>query len=429
MSVADPLSEREPQPDIVVVGGGIVGLCCALALQRRGRRVLLIDRDEPCEQASRWNAGVWATSSLVPLANPGLPPRLAGLLLGRTPGFRLDPHALPSLTNWGLRFLRSCREGPFARGTAALAALISASRAAHEVLLAEAGATDLRRREGWLHLHRTPDGLAAARKLGPLYERHGVEHEVLDATAVRACEPSLAPLYAGGLLFRGSAAILDPGALARSYLGLFLHRGGSVLRAEVRAIVPEEGAWQVRSADGGTRRARDVVISAGPWSPGLLRPLGVRLPMMVERGTMRRFALGAGTALERPVFDAAAGIVLSPRPGGVQVSSGTFLTRPESRATSPQWERAERDARAVLRLGSALDGGPVTADRPTLPDCLPAIGAVPGRDGLWLCCGHQHVGFSTSAGSGELLAAAICGTPADPALADKATAFAPDRFL
>ncbi len=430
--VPPPVPNAPPHPtsvpDVAIVGGGIVGLCCALSLQRRGRRVVLVDRDAPCQRASRWNAGVWATSSLVPLASPGLPSRLAGLLAGRSPGFRVDPRALPALASWGPRFLRSCAPAAFAHGVAALDALITASRAAHERLLAEAGVARLRRSDGWLHLHRTPAALAAARTTMAVYDRHGVACDILDAAALAAEEPSLAPLYAGALRFGGSAAILDPAALCVAYLGLFLDRGGTVLRGEVRALSPSDNGWRIVLADGGRLRAAHAVIAAGPWSAALTRPLGVALPMMAERGTMRRFAFAPGAGLARPVFDAAAGIVMSPRPGGVQVSTGTFLTRPGSRARSGQWALAERDARAVLPLGDPIDDGPVTADRPTLPDCLPAIGPAPAHPGLWLCCGHQHLGFSTSAGSGELMADLICGRPPDPRLAARTAAFAPGRF-
>ncbi len=389
---------------------------------------MLLERGEVCGAASRWNAGVWATSSLVPLANPGLPRRLPGLLAGRSPGFRVDPRAMPGLVPWGARFLRSCRAGTFAGSIAALGALISASRAAHERLLEEAGAVALRRTEGWLHLHRSPAAFEAAQRMNEVYGTHGVDHDVLGPTALHDREPSLARRYAGAVHFTGTASILDPAAMAAAYLRLFLARGGTLHPADVKGLAQEAGAWRIDLQGGASLTAAQAVVAAGPWSAGLLRGVGLRLPMMVERGTMGRLAYLGDAGLTRPVFDAEAGIVLSPRPDGVQVSTGTLLTRPGSPARSRQWVRAEADARAILPLADGPISGPVTADRPTLPDCLPAIGPVPGRANLWVCCGHQHVGFSTSAGSGELLAELMSGRDPPPKLAEATNMFRPDRF-
>jgi D-amino-acid dehydrogenase len=142
-----------------------------------------------------------------------------------------------------------------------------------------------------------------------------------------------------------------------------------------------------------------------------------------ERGYLRRVAPVGNAGLERPVYDTAGGIVLSPRPGGIQISTGTELCLPGAPKRARQAREALERARLLLPLGEQI--GPLeSAERPTLPDTLPAIGPLAGAPGVWLATGHQHIGFSTSAGTGELIAEGIAGA----ALPGWAAPFAPARF-
>ena len=116
--------------------------------------------------------------------------------------------------------------------------------------------------------------------------------------------------------------------------------------------------------------------------------------------------------------------MLSPRPEGVQLSSGAEFTRLDAPARPGMFKEAEREAGSTLNLGAPVDAVPVVGNRPSLPDGLPAIGAAPGPRGLWVAAGHQHVGFSTGPASGELLRDLLLGRP--PAL--DPVPFSPRRF-
>jgi D-amino-acid dehydrogenase len=98
---------------VLIVGAGIVGVCCGVELAEAGWRVHIVDRDLPGGSASRWNAGVLATSSLVPLNRPGLAGQLPRLLLGRSPGFRLAPRALGTAATWVPRYVSAARSRAF----------------------------------------------------------------------------------------------------------------------------------------------------------------------------------------------------------------------------------------------------------------------------------------------------------------------------
>ena len=396
---------------VAVVGAGIVGLSAAIYLRRAGVEVTVFDRAFPGRETSVWNAGVLATSSLIPLANPGIVRRLPRLLLNRTPGVQMDWRAARSVLPWGLRFLAASRRARSECSVAALHALISRSRLCHADLLRQAGAIDLLREEGWLFLYRSPDALAASAAARPIYEHYRVRHEVLSAEVLRELEPGLTGSFAGAVLFLGSAFVSDPRHAMDAYAGLLRGLGAGIEESDVHRVEPvDEGRWQVRTDRGTDGPFDHVVLAAGAWTNRLLKPFG-SLPLIVERGYLRRYALAEAAALRRPIYDVENGYVLSPRPEGVQLSSGTEITMLDCPPRPEMFFEAERRARSALPLGTPVDSEPAVGNRPSLPDGLPAIGPVAGRPGLWVAAGHQHVGFSTGPASGELIRDLILGQP------------------
>ncbi len=406
---------------VAVAGAGMVGLCTALSLLERGYAVTLVDRDEPLQKASRWNAGVLATSSLWPMVNPGLPRAALGLATGRSPGFRINPACLGAALPFGLRALRAARAPGFEARVAALDRLIGLSRTRHDALIEKVKCTAQVNDNGWLFLFETSAALAAARAQMETFAAHGVAHEVIGRDGLADLEPHLAPRFEHGIWLTGSAWVRDPAMLGAAYMAHFGSLGGKLLRAEVAGL--DFGVPALRLGGGERLAADHVVLAAGPWTGTLLARAGLRLPMVGERGYLRRVAPVGNAGLERPVHDTAGGIVLSPRPDGIQISTGTELCLPGAPKRARQAREALERARLLLPLGEQI--GPLeSAERPTLPDTLPAIGPLAGAPGVWLATGHQHIGFSTSAGTGELIAEGIAGA----ALPGWAAPFAPARF-
>ena len=411
--------------DILIVGAGMVGVCCALEMQRRGARVTLIDRRAPGLETSYGNAGCFARSSIVPFNNPMLRHALPKLLRNNTPQFRYRLSYLLKETRWALSFLAHSRNAVFAATATALDQLIQLSNREHLRLLAEAGIVHRLRDNGWLFLYRSESGYAGSAFSRRIYQEFGIDVESVDAAGVQALEPSLAPLFPRGLWVKDSRSVDNPGAVVAAYAALFQARGGRIEQAQVKKV--EQGAreWCVTADDGRQWQARDVVVALGPWSKGLFAELGLRVPMAFERGYHRHFAAQAGAALNRPIYDTAAGYVMSPMEAGLRLSTGVELADCDAPQRTVQMNLVEASAREAFPLGAALQETPWMGRRPTLPDSRPMIGAVPGREGLWCAFGHQHIGFSTGTGTATLLGALMAGER--PAI--DAAPFAPSRFL
>lgn len=411
------------QKRVAVLGAGMVGVCCALSLQRRGYAVTLIDRMLPCRETSFGNSGVFSRSSIFPINGPGLLPKLPTYVLNRHPAVRWRASVLRQ-PGWIARFLAECTNESVARRSRALDALIKMSMDANRSLIREIGLSSHLRETGWLKVWRGADGPALAKAEANALANFDISSQVLDIDGIAQLEPDAAHVFSAGLLITDSASVDDPGAIVAAYAKHFSQRDGTILQAEARALKPLARGWRVETSSEHID-ADDVVVALGPWSADLLRPLGHRVPLGFERGYHVHLSMPAGSGPCRAVYDVDAGYVVSPMRGGARVTSGVELAARESRPDYAQIECAAHKAREVFGLGEALDRPPWLGARPTFPDSLPMIGVLPGPPGLWAAFGHQHIGFSTGAGTGDIVAAMIAGErpPID------AAPFSADRYL
>lgn len=420
------MTQAQGSQPVLVLGAGIVGISCALALRRRGLAVTVLDPLGPGAATSHGNAGVLARSSLLPFNHPGLWRQLPALLGGRHPGFRYSAGWLLRHAGWALRFLAHARPGPFEATTTALDALIRLSGPLHRQWMAEAGLAHLRRDDGWLFLYRSAAAFDAAAGGRALLQRFGVAIEPLDAAALQALEPALAPVFPRALWVRDASAVASPGGLVQGYARWFTDLGGGLHTTAATRLQRQGSGWLVHTADGGRHAATQVVVALGPWSRDFLaQQLGLALPLGLERGQHRHFQPGAGPALQRPVHDSAGGYVLAPMQQGLRLTTGVELNDLDAPPLVAQLDAAEAAARGAITLGPRTADADWLGARPTLPDSRPMIGACPGRPGLWLALGHQHIGLSTGPGTGELLAQQMLGEP--PAIDPQP--FTPARFL
>ncbi|MCU0957109.1 MAG: FAD-binding oxidoreductase [Hydrogenophaga sp.] len=413
------------QRSFAVIGAGMVGVCCALELQARGHRVTLFERGEPGGETSSGNAGVAARSSLVPLNHPGLWQALPSLLGNRSGALRYSPaYALRRVARLA-GFLGQARQRPFEQTTKALDALIVHSRQRHRHWASEARAQHLWRHDGWLYLYRSRQAYEAARSIRETWSGFGVAHETLDAHALRSVEPGLGSGYPLAVWVRDADSASDPRRVVQAYAALFVNNGGRLLQAAVQQLTQASGqGWLVHSAGRPAEAVDEVVVALGPWSPALLGELGLKVPMLYERGYHMHYGWNGVQPLVRPVYDTGAACVLAPMGRGLRLSTGVELNDLDAPASSAQLDMAERAVRTCLPLGARLDTQAWTGARPTLPDSRPAIGASSRLPGLWLALGHQHIGFSTGPGTAALLGSLVDRqpTPFDP------RPFAPGRF-
>ena len=411
---------------VIVLGAGIVGVCCALELQRRGLSVTLVDRQEPGLETSLGNAGVIARSSLMPFNHPGLWAQLPRLLKNDTVQFRYKLSYLAQNLGWAARFLLNARPAVFKQTVAALDGLIRLSAPEHLRLLNESGAAHRLRDTGWIFLYRSEQGWNSGELSRKTFAQYQVPTQILAPGELAEIEPALAPIFQRALWIQGSYSVDDPHEVVAAYAALFRRFGGTFRRLTASAIRREGQGWIVQGAQGSESVEADrLVVALGPWSKRLLKTAGIDLPMAFERGYHMHYSGVDGASLTRPVYDTGGGYVLSPMARGLRLTTGVELDACEAPARPLQLELAEARAREAFPLERRLDPEAWLGRRPTLPDSRPMIGEAPRHPGLWLALGHQHIGFSTAPGTARILGELMC----DGVAAAGHEAFRPGRFI
>lgn len=407
--------------DVIVVGAGVVGICCALYLQREGLRVTVITRDRPGEACSGGNSGGFGISLIAPLATPGILFRIPSLWLDPKQPLSIELRRLPGLMPWFARFVATSRMPRYQAVAEARLALCQRMFDAFAPLLRDADAEDLIQRQGKVFVYETPESMAAARPVHDVARAHGIRMEEIDSNALRAREPALGPQARCGVLVPDSGHTPNPLRLVQTLAEDFQRRGGVILRGDVLAV--EGGATPRVVTDEGARSTDRIVIAAGAWSKALLRPLGLRVLMAAERG-YHLMAASPNVRLSGPVTLSDRNVVITPMEHGIRVTGMAEFAGLDS---PPNFERARRMLRQAEDFVPGLDLRDAQSwmgPRPSTPDSLPIIGPCPGAPGILLAFGHGHMGLAFAAITGSLVAALAAGRQPEVDLAP----YRADRF-
>lgn len=395
-----------------VVGGGLVGAATALRLQAAGFETVLIDRGDPRRGASFGNIGHIAAEQCEPMPSPATLKGAVGRLFafGGPLDFRARDASLWG--PWALRFLAASRPVAVAQGAEVLAHLLDDPVGAWVRLAALAEAPkELIRATGHTVVWSTPEaarrGLAGwnAARIG------AARFRVLEAEELAAYDAVLSQRPAGGIRFSGTGQVSEPQAVRDALLAAFAARGGQTIHADATAIRPVADAAEVVLSNGTTVTADRVVVAAGAWSERLMTPLGMRAPLIGERGySVQSAQHDWPDDLPLTVFEDRA-LAVARFNGGLRASSHVEFGAPSARPDPRKWRSIEAHLRD---LGVAFSAQPDRwcGPRPTLPDYLPAIGRLQAHPQVHYAFGHQHLGLTTAARTAEIVEQMALGRPA-----------------
>jgi D-amino-acid dehydrogenase len=410
--------------DVALIGGGIVGVACALELAAAGRSVAIVEAGEPGAGTAGGSAGYLSDGEIFPLAQPGVLRDLPELLFDPKSPLVVDPRAMSGLLGWGVRFVAAARP---AHARASMRALASLNRPANDALYAlaeRAGAAAYLKREGALHVARAPEVFAHARSLVPLLAAHGLSARVVERDELLRLEPALAPNVAGAVEYPNAMRCTDPAAFGAALATFAREQGVAVVKALARGLeARRDGTWRIRASTATVDAAR-VVVTAGVWSRDLLRPLGYVVPLQAARGYHLMLS-DPGVTPRRTLLFEDAHFCATPMDGGLRLA-GTMEFAPLG--APPRFGRASiLFPAAAVYLPGLRAGGAVRwmGNRPSFPDSLPAIGTAFRHQNLYYCFGHEKLGLTQAAISARVVAALVAGKPAPLDL----TPFALERFL
>jgi D-amino-acid dehydrogenase len=397
---------------VAVVGGGIIGSSVAAALIRDGHTVTVYERDPDGLPASSGNASLIALPEIAPIASPGS--------LASVPGWLLDPlgplairwRDVPALLPWMLSFLAHATPAHGRHARAALAGLMRTALDDLKELGAFAGLDGHLRRAGYLSVHDSEAGVAAAAVEAEEVRRLlGLDYERLSPAAARALVPELEGPFAGAVHQPGYWSATNPLTVLRRYQAFAAERGRRVAEDVVSLSRTADGIAVDTAAS--SAFFDKAVVSAGVWSRLFVRQLGLRVLLETERGYNTTFT-DLDWNLPMPLGFADHGFVATPLVDGLRVGGAVELARPDS---PPNFARSKAMRTKMRRYVPVLpEGGREwMGRRPSTPDSLPVIGPHPADDRIVFAFGHGHLGLTLSAVTARLVAAMIAGRPVDAA--------------
>lgn len=402
---------------VLVVGGGVIGLCSAWRLARAGWPVTLLEQHgQPAAGASHANGGQLSYSYVAPLADAGVPAKALAWLWDSDAPMRLRLRWDPAQWLWLWRFLLACNRVANRAGGAQLWRLAQSSRLLLDALRAEGLDGFAWRRNGKLVLYRSVAALERARQGAAQLEALGARQQLLDADACLALEPALGGFEGGlaGGVHAPDEEVADCRLFCLAMLQRMRNEGLDVefrFGQEVCGFETAQGRVSRVLLPGETLACQQLVLAAGIEGVALARRLGLRLPLYPLKGYS--LDMPAGPALPAlSVTDFERKTLYAPIGGRLRVAAIADLVGYEA---SPDPARVaglrRRLARDWPQAGCLEQAQEWAGLRPATPSGVPLIGrAQGGPANLWLNLGHGALGFTLALGSAEQLAQAMAAS-------------------
>jgi D-amino-acid dehydrogenase len=401
---------------IAVLGSGVIGTAIAYYAARAGHEVTVVDRQPgPALETSFANAGEVSPGYSAPWAGPGVPVKAIKWMLMTHSPLVIWPLLDPAMWRFGLRMLANCTERAYRLNKSRMVPIAEYSRDCLKALRAESGISYDERAQGTLQLFRTQKQLDGVGQDIEILQQYGVAFEVLDRAGFCRAEPALAftqQKFVGALRLPGDET---------GDCHLFTNRLAELARllgvrfrfdTRIEGVSVAVGKVDAIRLAGETLTADAYVCALGSYSPLLLSPIGIDVPIYPVKGySITLPIVDAAHAPESTVMDETHKVAVTRlgdriRVGGTAELAGYNLKLREARRTtlehvvSDLFPRGGDLARATFWCGL----------RPMTPDGTPIVG--PTRyPNLWLATGHGTLGWTMAAGTGRIVADLLSGRP------------------
>ena len=391
------------KPEVLIIGGGVIGVCSAYFLAKKGVQVTLIEKDEIASGCSYGNGGLIVPSHAMPLASPGaLGEGLRWLFDSESP-FYIKPHMDLDLIRWLVQFAFASREGNMLRALPALRDLLSASRALYDELDQTAGFDFGFEGRGSLLVCLTKEKLEKERHETHLFEKFKIPVSIVNRDEALDLEPALLPSIAGGVYYPRDGRI-DPHRFVTGLAEKAKGFGAQIhTKTEALGFGSKNGRINIVQTTRGEFHPNSVILASGSWSPEIARMLNLRIPIQAAKGYSVTLENPPVTP-KLPLLFSEARVVVNPLGYALRIAGTLELA-------GMDFSLNLRRVRAMQQSSTHYLPGLAEAKvievwrglRPSTPDGLPIISRVKTFDNLIVAAGHAMLGMSLGPITGKLV--------------------------
>ncbi|MBC6442399.1 MAG: FAD-dependent oxidoreductase [Rhodobacteraceae bacterium] len=411
-------------PRILVIGGGVVGISCALGLLEDGHDVTVLDPGPIGAGASAASCGCIAVGEIIPLSQPGIMRKVPGWLLNPEGPLAIRPGTALQMLPWLLKFVRNATPGRMRAISADLAGLTFAAAEDFRAQITRHGIRDMLIERPIIKVFdssadkaRMANAFALAREMGCIIDE-------ISGGEAREMEPALAPDFPHAAILRDWTHIADCVRLVADLTQVFRAGGGRFI-AQAGVGFEREGktVTAVKMQNGQTVAANEVVLAAGSHTKLLARELGIRLPLEGLMGYWTGLP-DPGVQLKHAVFSVSGGFGITPYENQLGVAGTVEFAAHDA---APDWHRADvlmERARRVLPGLQTEGAHRRLGRRPFMPDTRPVIGRSRRIANVTFATGHGQLGVTLGATTARLVTNIVAGRKQN----NDISAFSPDRF-
>ncbi|MCF2872004.1 FAD-dependent oxidoreductase [Octadecabacter sp. G9-8] len=393
---------------VIVVGAGIVGLSCAIWLQRDGHDVTIVDRAGPASGTSHGNAGVLAAGAIIPVTVPGLLRKAPAMVLNRDAPLFLKWSYLPKLLPFLAKYLSHATDAHVDRYGTAMGALMHDTLDQHRQLAAQSPAARFIHDDDYCFGYATRASYEADAYGWNKRKAAGYDFEVISGAEYDTRDPSFGPAFHTVVACKNHGRIADPGAYVKALADHFVDQGGALQIVEVQDVDVEGGVISGLQTSAGPMIADHIVFAMGPWSKEIAHKLGVTVPFESERGYHLEF-INPSVMPKAPMMVASGKFVLTPMEGRLRAAGVIEFGGLETDASRAPLEMLRRQVAQILPDMTCDDVVEWMGHRLAPADSLPLIGANDKSGKSYSAFGHQHVGLTGGPKTGRIIADLIGG--------------------
>jgi D-amino-acid dehydrogenase len=400
-------------PDVLVIGGGVIGLCTAYYAIKAGRSVVLVERGEIGSGCSRGNAGWLVPSHCIPLAAPGVVKKALRWMWSSRSPFSIRPRLDWNLVRWLVAFASACDERKARASIPLLRDLTFASLSEFEELASSVEMSFGLQRKGSLMLYATAKGLSEGERDAAMLSDNGIVSQVWRRDEILHREPAVTSSIAGGVFYPDDHQVV-PSDFTESLARTCARLGANVLPGTtVTGFEVSNGTISSVRTTQGDFRPGTVILAAGAESPRLAAQLGIGLP--IEAGKGYSFSMPTSTlCLSRPLLLSEAKVAVTPFNDKIRFAGTLELSGIDYGIDLKKLEVIRQNSSSYFstQLPQVMDEM-WSGLRPCTPDGVPVISNAPPIDNLVIASGHAMLGVSLAPITGKLAAQLACRASTD----------------